>query len=116
MIREKTRDGAELVDFLVKVVTGKEPRAKVSDRLEAASLLMDRAWGKPMQAVELSGPGGGPVQGSNSLAELSIEELRLLASQREVLIQQRERLLRLLEAQQQAPALAPPSGGAPDGG
>jgi hypothetical protein len=114
-IKERTLEGQLMIDFLVAVVTGEEP-GKPADRLEAARLLMERLWGKAVAAVELSGPGGQPLGDASPLSGLSIEELRALASQREVLIQQRERLLRLLESHQQTPALAPPSGDAPDGG
>jgi hypothetical protein len=123
MIRGKTEDGATLIAFLVDVLEGREPKAKVADRLKAARLLMDRLWGKPMQSLERSGPGGGPLQvshGRRNLDSLTTEELRALASQREVLIQQRERLLAIMEAQgiQPLEAQQPPSleGDAPDGG
>jgi hypothetical protein len=115
MIAERTEDGATLIEFLVDVLEGREAKAKVADRLEAARLLADRLWGKAVASLEVSGLGGSPVGDDSPLSGLSIEELRQLASQREVLIQQRERLLRLLESQQQPAALAPPSGGALDG-
>jgi hypothetical protein len=36
----------------------KQPAAA---RVAASTALLDRAWGKPSQSVEVSGPGGGPV-------------------------------------------------------
>jgi hypothetical protein len=49
-------------------------------RLAAVRELLDRAYGKPKQATELTGPEGGPVQveGSVDLRNLSPTELREL--------------------------------------
>lgn len=40
----------------------KNPASANKDRLKAAEIILDRAWGKPVQGVEMSGPGGGPVE------------------------------------------------------
>src|SRR5207244_5015060 len=48
LIREATDDGRELVDFMLRVVRGKEARARVRDRMDAATWLADRAFGKPI--------------------------------------------------------------------
>ena len=40
----------------------KNPKSANKDRLKAAEIILDRAWGKPVQGVEMSGPGGGPVE------------------------------------------------------
>ena len=32
--------------------------AKLNDQLKAAEMVMDRAWGKPIQGMEVSGPEG----------------------------------------------------------
>lgn len=46
-------------------------------RLAAFREVMDRAYGKPKQATELSGPGGGPIAvGAVDLTRLSDDELR----------------------------------------
>lgn len=46
-------------------------------RLAAFREVMDRAYGKPKQATELSGPGGGPIAvGAVDLSRLSDDELR----------------------------------------
>jgi hypothetical protein len=112
-VREITDDGATILKFLNDVMDGSVPKARVADRVAAARELGDRLWGRAVAAVELSGPGGGALQvDSSRLDAMSDDELRQLASQREVLIQQRERMLRLLEAQQvPAPAEDGPDGG-----
>lgn len=53
------------------------PKSKNSERLKAAEIIMDRAWGKPTQSTEISGPGGGPIETAHSidLSMLSDEEL-----------------------------------------
>jgi len=78
-IREKTQDGKELVDLMVRVMRGEEPGSRLSDRMAAASWLSDRGWGKPTQVAELSGPNGGPQEHrylGPDLSGLSTEELR----------------------------------------
>ena len=47
-IRAETRDGADLVGFVVRVLHN--PRAKTTDRLTAATWLADRGFGGPVQA------------------------------------------------------------------
>jgi hypothetical protein len=48
-------------------------------RLRAARDLLDRAYGRPRQAVEVTGEDGGPIQTSGiDLSGLSAEELRAL--------------------------------------
>lgn len=39
-----------------------DPTERGVVRVAAAEALLDRAWGRPTQAVEASGPGGGPLQ------------------------------------------------------
>jgi hypothetical protein len=57
-IREQTRDGDELVAFVVRVFRGEVEGVKLRDRLEAATWLADRGFGKPTQGVELAGKAG----------------------------------------------------------
>ena len=65
------------------VVVGNGPSAYVAEvpdhptRLRAFAEVMDRAYGKPKQIAELSGPGGGPIEhGPFDLSKLDDEELR----------------------------------------
>jgi len=37
------------------------PKSKDRDKLKAAEMVMDRAWGKPLQGMELSGPDGNQI-------------------------------------------------------
>jgi hypothetical protein len=57
-IREQTRDGEELVTFMLRVFRGEADGARLRDRLEAATWLADRGFGKPTQAMELAGKDG----------------------------------------------------------
>jgi len=67
-------DKYELLEFIGRVAAGIEPeqhidkegtiyelRPKISDRIKATEFLSDRTFGKPAQAVEVSGEGGGPL-------------------------------------------------------
>lgn len=64
---------------LVEVVSNEE--APESARISAATALLDRGWGRPAQAVELSGPDGGPIQTENiDVGALSAAALREIAS------------------------------------
>lgn len=48
-----------------------------SARVSAASALLDRAWGKPQQALELTGKDGGPIQtvDATKLSDAALLEL-----------------------------------------
>ncbi len=63
-IREETCDGAELVDFMLSVF--RDEREPTKTRVEAATWLADRGFGKPtqMQTVELRAGGGFDVEGA----------------------------------------------------
>jgi hypothetical protein len=52
-VRQATRDGRDLVAFLVKVMNN--PKERTRDRLHAAELLLSRGWGKALQRLELTG-------------------------------------------------------------
>jgi Family of unknown function (DUF5681) len=60
-IREQTRDGDDLVAFVVRVFRGEVEGVKLRDRLEAATWLADRGFGKPTQGVELAAKDGEPL-------------------------------------------------------
>lgn len=47
--------------------------------LKAINLVLDRGYGKPSQAHEISGPGGGPIQ-SIDLTNATDEHLEVLAT------------------------------------
>lgn len=74
LIRERTDDGRELVEFFLALKNGKiithehgEPfvdaiaseKVETKDRTDAAKWLADRGWGKAQESVEVSGPDGG---------------------------------------------------------
>jgi hypothetical protein len=60
-IRERTKDGEELVGFVLKVFRGEVCEAKLRDRLEAATWLADRGFGIPTQTLEHAGTDGEPL-------------------------------------------------------
>ncbi len=48
-------DFAELVEFAVRTARGDEPGVTIDNRLTAAEWLADRAFGRPLQRIELGG-------------------------------------------------------------
>ena len=59
LVRERTKDGAELVEFMLRVLRARKHPLRY--RLEAAAWLADRGFGKALQQMELSGPGAEPL-------------------------------------------------------
>jgi len=57
-IRAQTQDGETLVLFMLRVFRGEVDGVRLRDQLEAATWLADRGFGKPHQAMELSGKDG----------------------------------------------------------
>jgi hypothetical protein len=58
LAREKTRDGAELVEFMYGVLHNKRQPMRL--RMEAAGWLADRGFGKALQQVEVGNADGEP--------------------------------------------------------
>jgi hypothetical protein len=54
-VRNLVGEGDKLAHLLFAIANGSEPQAKVSDRLTAINMLLDRGWGKPVSSVEVSG-------------------------------------------------------------
>ena len=54
-IREQTGDGVEIVSLMLRVLRGQVRGLKPHHRLEAATWLADRGWGKPTQTMEVAG-------------------------------------------------------------
>jgi Family of unknown function (DUF5681) len=52
-IREETEDGEDLADFLLRVFRGEVDGVKLKDRIEAATWLADRGFGRPVQAMNI---------------------------------------------------------------
>lgn len=82
------KDGRKLVAALYVIAFGKPAEQKalfdvklkvsVRDRREAIKELLDRGFGKPVQALEHSGPDGGPIDlSSATTAELAARAERL---------------------------------------
>lgn len=58
-VRQQTKEGKELVEFYLTVFRDdKDMRL----RMQAADWLADRGFGRQVQAMEHSGPDGGPLQ------------------------------------------------------
>lgn len=103
LIRERTKDGEAIVDFMVSVFEGKVngKRSRLRDRMEAAAWLSDHGWGKPVQAILHGGDLGLQVTDARPLQAFTTDELR--------------KLLVVFDQQEQAAALlalaAPGKGG-----
>ena len=52
LVRAATNDGADPVEFLVRVMAGKVRGCTVSHRLQAATELLDRGYGKAANYIE----------------------------------------------------------------
>jgi Family of unknown function (DUF5681) len=65
-IHEETGDGAELVDYMLSVF--RDGHESTKSRVQAATWLADRGFGKPTQtqAVELSADGGLDLEGAKA--------------------------------------------------
>lgn len=75
LIRKATNDGASLVKHAVKV--WRDPKASERSRAWAHEWLTDRGFGRAVQSVDLNV--GGEIEVSVPFADLTDEELRLLA-------------------------------------
>lgn len=76
------RRGLDLVDALFEIVDGLPERIGTSvvgpshaDRYHCAKELLDRGYGRTLQAVELTGKGGGPLEGRD-ISDLNSAERR----------------------------------------
>jgi len=61
LVRERTKDGAELVDFMYSVFRGRR-KAPMKVRMEAAAWLADRGFGRVPMPLEHSGDDGAPIR------------------------------------------------------
>lgn len=67
-VRELAREHTEAaIRGLARVLV--EKKAPAMARIAAAEALLNRGWGKPAQAVEVSGPDGEPVKSEISHAQ-----------------------------------------------
>lgn len=76
-IRELTRDGADILEYLARLVRGEERGARHADRVRGAELLADRLWGRAVETsvqVQLSSEAAGAA-----LPDVSSETLEALA-------------------------------------
>jgi hypothetical protein len=53
------KHGPEAIEVAARLMRGAESETA---RLAAANIILDRAYGRAPQAVEMSGPNGGPIQ------------------------------------------------------
>ncbi len=74
LARQKSQ---QAIEKLAEWVESDNPRASIP----AAIAILDRAFGKPVQAIEASGPDGGPIETvSIDPTKLNADQLRALAS------------------------------------
>lgn len=59
LVRQETKDGAELVAFMLRVLRGRKQPLRY--RLEAAAWLADRGFGKALQQLEVGGTPNEPL-------------------------------------------------------
>jgi len=52
-IREATDDGEQIAEFILHVFRGEVEGVKLKDRVDAASWLADRGFGRPVQAMNI---------------------------------------------------------------
>jgi len=62
----------DALNVVINIMNNDE--AKHSDRIKAAEMIIDRAYGKAIQATEISGPEGAPIE-THSLTALTDSEL-----------------------------------------
>lgn len=72
--------GPQAIATLAEIMTSAEHASPA--RVAAAKELIDRGYGKAVQALEMSGPDGQPIQteASLDLSALTLEQKRALAS------------------------------------
>jgi hypothetical protein len=54
LVRAQTKDGKELVDFMLRVLRGQEEDADLKARMQAAEWLADRGFGRPVQMMDIA--------------------------------------------------------------
>jgi hypothetical protein len=59
------------IEVLESIIDGSDDQAKTSDKLKAVEIVLARAWGNPVQAVDLSGE-----DGENQLKSIKIEFIK----------------------------------------
>lgn len=76
-VREATRDGEDLVEFLLRVLNAEEDfeGASVRDRVDAAKILLDRGFGKALDRIAVADVSALP----GAVQELSTDKLTKLA-------------------------------------
>jgi hypothetical protein len=88
-VRNLVGDGDKLTHLLFAIANGSEPQAKVSDRLSAINMLLDRGWGKPVTSLEVSGE----VNVTSMIQSLDTEDLKDLVSMRERVLAHNESMI-----------------------
>ena len=91
LVRERTADGAELVDFYLAVARG-EPQAvpgtrkrqtpTLQQRLQAMDWLTERGFGRVAQPLEHSGADGGALESTTVLEIRYVNDWRQVRAER----------------------------------
>ena len=74
-VRETTNNGKEMVDLMISIMRGETvdgTRPRLKDRMDAASWLSDRAFGKPTTQIEATSRS---MNVDMTLSEMSSEKL-----------------------------------------
>jgi hypothetical protein len=88
-IRRQTKNGDELVRFMLRVLRGKRLRGQrptLRHRMEAADWLADRGWGKAVLASEMPAEVAAVHPGGSMVVKLTAEQAEVT---REILRQTR---------------------------
>ena len=72
--------GPAAIRLLAEIMLGenKSLRVQLRDRIEAAKILLDRGYGRPVQGVELTGRDGQAIETKAVLDEAALEMIRAL--------------------------------------
>ena len=79
LLRAMFSDHGEMKPYAVMAEIMADTAAPQSDRIKAANSLADRVDGKSVQAVELSGPGGEPIETTSEVTHHVSPSERLLS-------------------------------------
>ena len=90
VVREKTRDDEDPLEFLLRVMKGQIKHARVADRIAAATELLNRGFGKPLQEIEVD---VGLGHHSFSLEGVNREDLVVLVEEGRAAKAEREALM-----------------------
>jgi len=82
-IRKRSHDGDSLVRILFAIADGSEPGARISDKVAAVGMLLDRGYGKAPVSIEINQE----IQVNHVLQAMSTEQLEELTRLRDLILE-----------------------------